>query len=111
MSRGIALLVVDVVLLIDTFERLGVADPLELGLGGDVLLKVTAGAAALGRSRLCAINEVAVVVLARGFGAAIVHGSLLRMKERAGTDAVPPSGAARNHRIGDPVEAPCCKDR
>src|SRR5579884_4043081 len=80
MALWIALLVVDIVLLVDAFAGFGIANPFKLGLRRDVLLKIAAGASALARLEFGAvpIDDLAVVSLARGVGAAIVHGSLLR---------------------------------
>src|SRR6478672_1631166 len=88
----VALLVIDVVLLVDAFTGFGITDAFELRLGRYILLKIAARASALARCRLDAVDDVAVVVLARGVCAAIVHDCLLRAIERAKKGAVPRSG-------------------
>jgi hypothetical protein len=81
--------VIDVVLLVDALARFGIADALELGLRRNVFLHGAAGGSALARGGLCAVDDVAVVVFARAFGAGLFHVGLLRPEERTMPGPVP----------------------
>src|SRR2546423_14837835 len=86
--RGLA--VVDIVLLVSTLAGLGVADALELGFGRDIVLEAAAGAALEPRRRFIpsqALDQRAVIVFARGFGAAVFPHDLLA-PERGSAGAV-----------------------
>src|SRR5690348_2674991 len=104
----VALGVIDIVLLVDALHRFGVADALELGLCRDILLQIASRAAALRRSRLDAVDDVAVVIVTRGLGAAVVHVALLRRIERTTRDAVP--ATAGTIPLAIRLSASCCKD-
>jgi hypothetical protein len=96
MARLIFLIVVDLVLLIDAFVRFGIADPIQLRLRGDVLLQIPARTPALAWLDLGEVElyHIAVVILARGFGAAVLqcHSPSLR---RTGVEARRSRGLAQ----------------